>query len=58
MTLVDIDAHAAARTSVQSELELQSMRERIDQFGGECDIQFTDHGTGVQVRVPLQEGNR
>ena len=35
-----------------------AMRERIDQLGGEFDIQFTDHGTTVQVRVPLQEGNR
>ena len=35
-----------------------AMRERVDQLGGEFDIQFTDHGTTVQVRVPLQERNR
>jgi signal transduction histidine kinase len=35
-----------------------AMRERVDQLGGEFDIQFTDHGTTVQVRVPLQEGSR
>jgi signal transduction histidine kinase len=35
-----------------------AMRERVDQLCGEFDIQFTDHGTTVRVRVPLQEGNR
>ena len=35
-----------------------AMRERVDQLGGEFDIHFTDHGTAVQVRVPLQERNR
>ena len=35
-----------------------AMRERVDQLGGEFDIQFTDHGTTIQVRVPLQECNR
>jgi len=35
-----------------------AMRERVDQLGGEFDIHFTDHGTTVQVRVPLQERDR
>jgi signal transduction histidine kinase len=35
-----------------------AMRERVEQLGGEFDIHFTDHGTTVQVRVPLQERNR
>jgi two-component system sensor histidine kinase UhpB len=34
-----------------------AMRERVEQLGGEFDIHFTDHGTTVQVRVPLQERN-
>ena len=35
-----------------------AMRERVEQLGGEFDTHFTDHGTTVQVRVPLQERNR
>ena len=35
-----------------------AMRERVDQLGGEFDIQFTDHGTTIQIRVPMAECNR
>jgi two-component system, NarL family, sensor kinase len=35
-----------------------AMRERVDQLGGEFDIQFTEHGTTVHIRVPLAECNR
>src|SRR5262245_60714372 len=35
-----------------------AMRERVDQLGGAFDIQFTDHGTAVQIRLSLAECNR
>jgi signal transduction histidine kinase len=34
---------------------IQGMRERIRQLGGTFDIAFTDTGTTVRVRVPLDE---
>jgi signal transduction histidine kinase len=34
------------------------MRERVDQLGGEFEVQFTDHGTTVHIRIPLAECNR
>jgi len=49
---------ADVRPRAKSGTGILAMRERIDQLGGEFDIQFTDHGTTVQVRVPLQESNR
>jgi len=49
---------ANVRPRAKSGTGILAMRERIDQLGGEFDIQFTDHGTAVQVRVPLQESNR
>ena len=35
---------------------IQGMRERIRQLGGTFDVAFTDTGTTVRVRVPLNEG--
>ncbi len=35
---------------------IQGMRERIRQLGGTFDVAFTDTGTSVRVRVPLNEG--
>jgi signal transduction histidine kinase len=32
---------------------IQGMRERIHQLGGSFDVEFTDRGTTVRVRVPL-----
>jgi len=34
---------------------IQGMRERIRQFGGSFDVEFTHTGTTVRVRVPLNE---
>ena len=35
---------------------IRGMRERIRQLGGTFDIAFTDTGTTVRVRVPLNQG--
>jgi signal transduction histidine kinase len=32
---------------------IQGMRERVRQLGGTCDVEFTDTGTMVRVRVPM-----
>jgi signal transduction histidine kinase len=43
------DAHVPATLGVG----IQGMRERIRQFGGTFDVEFTDKGTTVRVSVPL-----
>ena len=37
---------------------IQGMRERIRQLGGTFDVEFTDNGTTVRVRVPLKADTR
>jgi signal transduction histidine kinase len=35
---------------------IQGMRERVRQLGGTFDVEFTDAGTTVRVRVPMDRG--
>ena len=35
---------------------IQGMRERVGQLGGTFDVEFTDRGTTVRVRVPIDRG--
>ncbi len=37
---------------------IQGMRERVSQLGGTFDIEFTDSGTTVRVRVPMTRDTR
>jgi signal transduction histidine kinase len=37
---------------------IQGMRERIRQLGGTFDVEFTDRGTTVRVRVPIDRDTR
>lgn len=51
--LRDSATHGSGRLPEKLGVGIQGMRERVSQLGGTFDVEFTDSGTTVRVRVPM-----
>ena len=56
--LGDPGAHDSGTLPEALGVGIQGMRERVRQLGGTFDVEFTDTGTTVRVRVPIDRGAR
>jgi signal transduction histidine kinase len=54
--LRDAVAHDSGTLPETLGVGIQGMRERVRQLGGTFDVEFTDTGTTVRVRVPMDRG--